>query len=143
MAQRIVLHQLGGEHRFLGINEAGDKAIVDGEQPAAGVKPMQMLLIALASCTAFDVVDIMAKKRQPLARYRIEVIGEQAEAYPRRYTQITLVHYGSGPQVTEAALARSADLSRTKYCSVSASLNAEIVDQVIVEPWDDPAADQA
>ncbi len=138
MTQRIVLHQLGGEHRFLGINEAGEKAIVDGEQPAAGVKPMQMLLISLASCTAFDVVDIMAKKRQPLSRYRVEVIGEQAEDHPRRYTHITMVHYGCGPQVTEAALTRSAELSRTKYCSVSASLNAEIVDKVIVEPWDQP-----
>ena len=131
----IVLHQICG-HRFVGQNEAGDRIHIDGDQPAIGPKPTDLLLAALGSCTAYDVIDIMAKKRQPLACYRIEVTGTQAETHPRRFTHITVTHYGSGPEVTEAALARSAELSHTRYCAVAASLNAEIAIQTIVEPWE-------
>jgi putative redox protein len=92
-------------------------------------------LAALGSCTAYDVIDIMQKKRQPLAHYRIEVEGTQADEHPRRFTHITVTHYGAGPAVTEVALARSAELSHIKYCPVAASLNAEITIKVVVEPW--------
>ncbi len=130
----IVLHQICG-HRFVGRNATGDQVLVDGDQPSIGMRPTDLLLAALGSCTAYDVIDIMQKKRQPLARYRIEVVGTQAEEHPRRFTHITVTHYGAGPEVTEAALARSAELSHTKYCSVAASLKAEITVNVVVEPW--------
>ncbi len=132
----IVLHQICG-HRFIGQNETGDRIPVDGDQPAIGPKPTDLLLAALGSCTAYDVIDIMIKKRQPLTRYRIEVTGTQAETHPRRFTHITVTHYGSGPNVTEAALTRAAELSHTCYCAVAASLNAEITIQTVVEPWED------
>lgn len=130
----IVLHQLCG-HRFAGINDAGDKVLVDGDTPAIGMRPMELLLTALGSCTAYDVVDIMQKKRQPLVRYRVKVDGIRADTHPKRYTHIHITHYGAGPAVTTAALARSVDLSHTKYCAVSASLNADITVDVVVEPW--------
>lgn len=130
----VVLHQIGG-HRFVGQNETGDRILVDGDQPAIGPRPTDLLLAALGSCTAYDVVDIMAKKRQPLARYRIEITGTQADTHPRRFTHITVTHYGAGPAVTETALARAADLSHTRYCAVAASLNTEITVQTVVEPW--------
>ena len=132
----IVLHQICG-HRFIGQNETGDRIPVDGDQPAIGPKPTDLLLAALGSCTAYDVIDIMIKKRQPLTRYRIEVTGTQAETHPRRFTHITVTHNGSGPNVTEAALTRAAELSHTCYCAVAASLNAEITIQTVVEPWED------
>lgn len=132
----IVLHQICG-HRFIGQNETGDRIPVDGDQPAIGPKPTDLLLAALGSCTAYDVIDIMIKKRQPLTRYRIEVTGTQAETHPRRFTHITVTHYGSGPSVTEAALTRAAELSHTRYCAVAASLNADITIQTVVEPWED------
>lgn len=135
----IVLHQIGG-HRFVGQNEAGDRILVDGDQPAIGPKPTDLLLAALGACTAYDVIDIMAKKRQPLARYRIEVTGTQADTHPRRFTHITVAHYGSGPQVTESALARSAELSHSRYCAVAASLNAEMTINTVVEPWSEQDA---
>jgi putative redox protein len=133
--KKIVLHQLCG-HRFAGVNEAGDKVIVDGDQPAIAMRPTDLLLTALGSCTAYDVIDIMRKKRQPLARYRIEVQGTQADTHPKRFTHIHVIHYGAGPDVTEAALSRSAELSHAKYCPVAASLNAEITVAVVVEPWE-------
>jgi putative redox protein len=130
----IVLHQICG-HRFVGQNQAGVQVLVDGDQPSIGLRPTELLLAALGSCTAYDVIDIMQKKRQPLAHYRIEVEGTQADEHPRRFTHITVTHYGAGPAVTESALARSAELSHTKYCPVAASLNAEITVKVAVEPW--------
>lgn len=134
----LVLHQICG-HRFIGHTDAGDRIPIDGDQPAIGPKPTDLLLAALGSCTAYDVIDIMAKKRQPLARYRIEVTGIQADTHPRRFTHITVTHYGAGPQVTEAALARSADLSHSRYCAVAASLNADITVHTVVEPWEHDA----
>ncbi len=132
--KKVVLHRLVG-HRFVGINEQGDKVMIDGDQPATGMRPMELLLAALAGCTAYDVVDIMEKKRQPLARYRVEVVGERAEEHPKRYTHIVVTHYGTGPNVTLEALQRAVELSHTKYCSVSATLNAQIETRVVLEPW--------
>ncbi|WP_105317722.1 OsmC family protein [Thermus tenuipuniceus] len=136
MTKRVVIHHLVG-HRFLGINEQGDKVMIDGDQPATGPRPMELLLIALGACTAYDVVDIMKKKKQPLARYRVEVEGVRAETHPKRYTHITITHIASGPGVTLEALERAAHLSHTKYCSVSANLNAEIAVKVVLEPWEE------
>ncbi|GIW33049.1 OsmC family protein [Meiothermus sp.] len=132
--KKVVLHRLGG-HRFVGINEQGDKVMVDGDQPATGMRPMELLLAALAGCTAYDVVDIMEKKRQPLASYRVEAVGERAEEHPKRFTHIVVTHYGAGPSVTREALERAVELSHTRYCSVSATLNAHIETRVVVEPW--------
>ncbi|WP_018467344.1 OsmC family protein [Calidithermus timidus] len=133
--KRVVLHQLVG-HRFLGINEQGDKVMIDGDQPASGMRPMELLLAAVAACTAYDVVDIMNKKRQPLARYRVEAVGERAEEHPKRYTHIVITHYGAGPNVTQEALLRAAQLSHEKYCSVSASLNVPVEVRAVVEPYE-------
>ncbi len=138
MTKRVTLYNLVG-HRFLGINETGERIVIDGDQPAAGPRPMELLLMALGACTAYDVVDIMRKKRQPLARYRVEVEGVRAETHPRRYTKITVTHIASGPGVTLEALERAVELSHTKYCSVRANLNAEITTRVILEPWEGEA----
>ncbi|RIH91790.1 OsmC family protein [Meiothermus granaticius] len=137
--KRVVVHRLSG-HRFLGINESGDKVMVDGDSPSTGMRPMELLLAALASCTAYDVVDIMEKKRQPLASYRVETVGLRAEEHPKRYTHITVTHYASGPNVTQEALDRAVQLSHDKYCSVSASLNVPIESKAVVEPWPSPTA---
>lgn len=109
--------------------------MVDGDQPSTGMRPMELLLAALAGCTAYDVVDIMEKKRQHLSSYRLEAVGERANEHPKRFTRIVVTHYGSGPNVTEEAFKRAVELSHTKYCSVSATLNAEVETQVVVEPW--------
>lgn len=137
--KKVVVYQLVG-HRFMGMNEQGDRVMIDGDQPPTGPRPMELLLMALGACTAYDVVEIMAKKRQPLARYRVEVEGVRAETHPKRYTHITVRHIASGPNVSEEALRRAVELSHTKYCSVSANLNAEISTEVVVEPWEGDAS---
>lgn len=139
--KKVVLHRLTG-HRFLGINEKGDKVLLDGDEPATGMRPMELLLAALAGCTAYDVVDIMQKKRQPLSSYRIETEGERAEENPKRYTHIIVTHYASGPNVSLEALKRAAELSHEKYCSVSASLNMPVEVRAVVEPYSSEQSQQ-
>ena len=133
----VVIEQLC-EKRFAAHNENDRTVIVDGASPAVSLRPMELLLAALGGCTAYDVVDIMKKKRTPLARYRVEVTGERAEKHPRRYTHIHVVHVGAGEGVTEKQFAQAVRLSHEKFCGASASLNAEITWEARLEH--DPAA---
>ncbi len=123
------------ERRFRAFNDQGLSLDLDGSDPAQNLKPMEILLAALGGCTGIDVVDIMRKKRAPLARYRIEVEGIRAIEHPRRFETITVRHIGSGPDVTETAFQRAVQLSHERYCSVSASLSAEVRAEIRLEPW--------
>ncbi len=129
---KMTVHHLG-EQRYAGFNERGQQLLIDASPLAVGVRPTEALLAALASCTAYDVVTVMNKKRTPLTSYRIEVEGERAESQPRRFTHITVRHVAWGEGVTEEALTRAARLSHEKYCSVAATLNAEIALEAVLE----------
>ena len=135
----VVVRQLC-EKRFSASNESGETVIVDGGSPAVSLRPMELLLAALGGCTAYDVVDIMQKKRTPLAHYRVEVSGKRAEQHPRRYTHIHVVHVGGGEGVTEKQFAQAVRLSHEKFCGASASLNAEITWEVRLEDAPDAGA---
>jgi putative redox protein len=128
----MTIRCLGGA-RYVGWNGAGDQIIIDGEEIALGVRPMEALLAALGTCTAFDVVSTLAKRRTPVESYRIELEGERAEEHPRRYTRIWVRHLVSGEGITPESLERAVSLSHEKYCSVVATLNAEIEYEVVLE----------
>ncbi|EYB66720.1 OsmC-like protein [Deinococcus phoenicis] len=115
-----------GEQRYVGVSESGHQLLIDNSPLKVGVSPMEALLAALATCTAYDIVEIMKKRRTPLTSYRIEVEGERADTTPQRYTTITVRHIASGEGLTPEALEKAAHLSHEKYCSVAASLNSEI-----------------
>ncbi|WP_339095996.1 OsmC family protein [Deinococcus sp. VB343] len=116
-----------GEQRYLGVSESGHQLLIDNSPVKVGVSPMEALLGALATCTAYDVVEIMKKRRTPLSRYRIEVEGERADTDPKRYVRITVRHIAAGEGITAEALEKAAHLSHEKYCSVAASLSSDIV----------------
>lgn len=98
---------------------------VDGDN-AQGPGPMETLLIAMAGCTGSDVVEILNKKRVDLHDLRVEIRGERREEVPRRYVKIDLVYHVSAPGATEQAVRHAIDLSLSKYCSVTHSLNPDI-----------------
>lgn len=87
-----------------------------------GMRPLEMLLAALAGCTAMDVLSILRKKRQVVTDYRVRVAATQRQEHPRVYTAIVVQHIVSGPAIDPAAVARAIELSATKYCPVSAML---------------------
>jgi putative redox protein len=91
----------------------------------AGPSPMEVVLVALASCTSMDIASILRKKRQTAVSYEIAVSGERSDEHPRVYTSIVVEHRVTG-DVEPEALRRSVELSATRYCPVSAMLSATV-----------------
>ena len=98
---------------------------VDGDSKVA-TSPVEMLLVAAATCTAADVVDILKKMRVDLRALEIAVQGARREEPPRRFTAMQLHFRVSGTGADEAKVRRAVDLSLEKYCSVVHSLAPDI-----------------
>lgn len=115
--------------QFVGTDERNQSVVLSGDDPARGVSPSQMLLIGLSACTAYDVLDIMTKKRKPLTLLEIEANGEQDAEPPWAYRRIVLKYRVSGRDLTPKAIEQAIQLSQERYCSVAATVRgvAEIV----------------
>ena len=109
-----------GREEFLATLPSGRAVPFDGKSNSAA-GPMEMLLGALGSCTALDIVLILEKKRQKLAALEIEISGERAKDPPSVWTKIEMVYRLSG-QLEEKAVRDAIELSQNKYCSVAAML---------------------
>ena len=116
------------EHRggmaFHAAPSSGHPMDFDDRQSNTGASPVETVLSALGSCSAMDVVGIMAKKRQDVTAYRILVTGLQRDQYPQVYTEVTITHEVDGNGISEAAVRRAIELSALKYCPVNAMLSA-------------------
>ncbi|MDX6498870.1 MAG: putative redox protein [Blastocatellia bacterium] len=126
---KATIHFAGNDF-FIGISPSGHAQTIETDSVrSAAATPMELLLIALGSCTGVDVISILKKKRQQVTDYRIEVSGERRAEFPKSYTRLYIKHIVHGRGVTEQALASAIELSETKYCSVAATLrgSAEIV----------------
>ena len=88
-----------------------------------GLRPMELLLVSLGSCTAMDIISILRKKRQDVTAYRVEVGGKQAKEYPHVFTEISIRHIVEGNNVSEIAVQRAIELSESKYCPAYAMLS--------------------
>jgi len=102
--------------------------VLDDGAGNAGPRPVEMLLVGQAGCTAMDVMSILQKKRQVVTRYEVSVTAEQRDAQPAVYTRADVLHVVEGPALDEAAVRRAIELSATKYCSVAAMLSAGTVE---------------
>ncbi len=117
------LQWLSGK-RFVGIDSTNHSIVLSSKDEGVGVKPSDMLLIALASCTAVDVVEILAKKRMQLSSMEITTTGEQDADPPWTFRRIHLKYRLSGPGLTDKAVEQAIQLSEEKYCSVAATVRA-------------------
>lgn len=136
---KATIHFAGDEF-FIGVTPSGHaQAIETNSTRASAATPMELLLIALGSCTGVDVISILKKKRQQVSGYRIEVSGNRREEFPRSYTRLEVKHIISGRGVSEQAVASAIELSDKKYCSVAATLrgSAEIVTSYEIVDEDD------
>jgi putative redox protein len=86
------------------------------------MKPSELLLVALSSCTAVDVVEILEKKKVKIQSLEIEASGEQDADPPWTFRKIHVHYRVSGEGLTEKALAQAIELSETKYCSVASTI---------------------
>lgn len=108
---------------FIGVTPSGHaQAIETKSERANAATPMELLLIALGSCTAVDVISILKKKRQNVTDYRVEVSGQRREEHPHSYTHLNVKHIVRGHGVSAQAVESAIELSDTKYCSVAATL---------------------
>ena len=89
-----------------------------------GVRPMQMLLMALAGCSAIDVISILNKQRQTITDYKMKVTGEREHGKEPSLWKTVHVEFMLVGNIEEAKAQRAADLSIEKYCSVAATLRA-------------------
>ncbi len=112
-----------GNDLFIGVSPSGHAQTLEtNHERASAATPVELLLIALGSCTAVDVISILKKKREQVTDYRVEVRGERRAEHPRAYTRMEVHHIVRGRGVSEKSVAQAIELSETKYCSVAATL---------------------
>jgi putative redox protein len=111
-----------GADQFIAVGPSGHAVPIDSDrQSNTAPGPMELLLLALGSCTATDVVDILKKKRQKLESLEVEVSGERAKEPPTVWVKLEIVYRLKG-HLDEKAVKDAIQLSEDKYCSVAATL---------------------
>ncbi len=113
--------------RFQARPDSGFAVTLDSpaSRDRAGGGPMELMLIAIAGCTAMDVVAILGRMREPLAGLAVEITGERAEQHPKRYTAISITFRARGVGLTREKVERAVDSSHSTYCSAIASLRPD------------------
>ena len=108
--------------RFVGIDSTNHSVVLSTPDEGVGMKPSDLLLVALAACTAVDVVEILTKKRITLTILEIAATGEQDSNPPWTFRKIHLVYKLGGKGLTKIAVEQAIQLSEEKYCSVASTL---------------------
>lgn len=111
---------------FVGESGSGHTVVMDGPPESGGrdlgIRPMEMILIGLGGCTAFDVMHILKRARQPVTDCVVEVEADRAEQPPKVFTHIRVHFIVSGDGLAEKQVERAVQLSAEKYCSASIML---------------------
>jgi len=119
-----------GNMSFTGTADSGF-TIPLGTDPAVGgdadgFRPMELMAISLAGCTAMDVISVLQKKRQDVTGFEVKIHAERADEFPKVFTHITVEYNITGHNVEPAAAERSIELSSTKYCPAQAMLSKAV-----------------
>ena len=115
-----------GDRRFDAVRASGGPAIRIDASAETGPSPVDTLVSALASCTAVDVVDILAKRRTPVETLVIDAEAQRFGGVPGRLTAVELVYRMRGAGIERVHAERAIELAVTKYCSVRDSLDPQL-----------------
>lgn len=111
---------------FVAESASGHAVVIDGPPDGGGrnlgLRPMEMVLLGMGACTAYDVVHILRKARQDVRDCRVELDAERAESIPQVFTRIHVHFIVSGNGLTAQQIERAVHLSAEKYCSASIML---------------------
>ena len=118
----------GTNLRFVARTGSGHSLVLDDGRGDTGPRPAELIPVALAACTAMDVISILRKKRQDVTRYEVRAEGIQADGHPNAFSRIDVLHVVEGPAIDVDALHRAIELSATKHCSVGATLSSGITE---------------
>lgn len=111
---------------FEGESDSGHSVVMDGPPEFGGenrgIRPMELVLLGLGGCTAFDVVHFLRKMREQIVDCRVELEADRAESEPKVFTRIHIHFVISGHDLKEVSVQRAISLSADKYCSASIML---------------------
>lgn len=118
-----------------------------GADPAVGgdddgFRPMELMALSLAGCTAMDVISILQKKRQKVTDYSVEVDTQRAEEHPKVFTAAEITYHVTGHDISEEAVVRSIELSATRYCPAQGMLDDIIPIRLMYHIYEDQDEDQ-
>jgi len=102
-----------------------------------GFRPLELMAVSLAGCTAMDVISILRKKQQNVSAFDVQVKASQPETHPHVFTNATILYRVTGRSVDEAALRRAIELSATKYCPAQAMLAKAFPMDLVYEIYED------
>lgn len=127
MAKQNVRVKWTGDKQFVGIDSGKHSVVLSSHDDAnhTGMRPSDLLLVSLAACTAYDVVDILKKKRINLLKLEIEVTSNQDPDPPWTFREIHLAFQLKGHNFTKKAIEQAIKLSLEKYCSVAATVSGK------------------
>jgi Predicted redox protein, regulator of disulfide bond formation len=105
---------------FIGSADSGYSLQMDADASVggddSGVRPMELLALGLAGCTAMDVISILRKKRQDVTQFNVRVDAQRSKEHPKVFTHMIITYIVTGRSVDEIAVLRSIELTVTKYC---------------------------
>jgi len=122
MDAKVIWQQ--GMH-FTGTATTGFEVPLGSEEAGGandGFRPLELMAVSLAGCTAMDVISILKKKQQAVTAFEVKVQADQAEEFPKVFTHTHITYLVTGHSLDEIALRRSIELSATKYCPAQAML---------------------
>lgn len=115
---------------FVGESGSGHSVVMDGPPDDGGrnmgVRPMEMVLLGMGGCTAFDVILILQRARQNVTDCHIELEAQRATDVPKVFTKIHLKYFIKGKNLDEKKVKRAVTMTAEKYCSVSIMLSGSV-----------------
>lgn len=122
VSAKVVLSQsLKTERQFVATSGSEHHLLLDDPAGGTGPKPIELVAVALAGCTAFDVITILRQKfHQKVTGYEVRVEADQAERPPQVFTDVRISHLVTGIEIDARAIEEAIRLSEEKYCSVGA-----------------------
>jgi putative redox protein len=136
------------DRQFVATTSSEHHLLLDDPAGGTGPKPIELVAVALAGCTAFDVITVLRQKyHQQVTGYEVRVEADQAERPPQVFTDVRIRHLVTGHEIDAAAVQEAIRLSEDKYCSVGAMVKQtatmETTSEIIEETFECSQAAQA
>ncbi len=116
-----------GDMKFIGLSDSGHEITLDADARVGGhdegARPLELMALSLAGCTAMDVISILKKKRQDVMDFKVEVHADRAENHPKVFTSLHIKYTLHGHNIDPKAVERAMMLSETRYCPAQAMLS--------------------
>lgn len=140
-ANVLLTQPLRANRQFVATTGTEHHLLLDDAAGGTGPKPIELIAVGLAGCTAFDVITILRQKyHQKVTGYEVRVEADQAERPPQVFTNVRIHHVVTGHEIDPAAIEQAIRLSEEKYCSVGAMVKQTAVLQTTYEVVEEKAA---